>query len=256
MKHLIYVCVFYQKGYILLLELLVKSIMERGHINPATTDILIMTSPEFKPLIETALASFQLPFQYHVLPLKTMMEAACCRLNIFDYEHVAKYDTILYLDTDILVNSNVNVLFQQKIAADKLYAVEEDIIECGYFGGARYFDFSKIDKKTPGFSSGVLYFCNSPEMRSLFSLIKAHIHDDIYVKKNSIDTCMDQPFIVFNAINENKYDNQFLKLYAENRPTTLTKERIIYHFSGGPGKYMDKFRYMNHFLEMMLNEPV
>jgi hypothetical protein len=230
--------------------------MERGHINSATTDILIMTSPEFKPLIEDALARFQFSFQYHLLPLQTMMEAACARLNIFDYEHIEKYDTILYLDTDILINSDVNVLFNQKIATDKLYAVEEDTIECGYFGGARYFDFSKIDKNTPGFSSGVLYFCNSPEMRSLFSLIKAHIHDDIYVKKNSIDTCMDQPFIVFNAINENKYDNQFMKLYAENRPTALTKERIIYHFSGGPGKYVDKIIYMMSFLEKMLKEPV
>jgi hypothetical protein len=215
-----------------------------------------MTSPEFKPIIEDALATFQFNFQYHLLPLQTMMEAACARLNIFDYEHVGQYDTILYLDTDVLVNSDVNVLFQQKIATDKLYAVEEDIIECSYFGGERYFDFSKIDKKTPGFSSGVLYFCNSPEMRSLFSLIKAHIHDDIYVKKNTIDTCMDQPFIVFNAINENKYDNQFLKSYVEMRPTAITKERIIYHFSGGPGKYMDKFRCMSHFLEMMLKERV
>jgi hypothetical protein len=254
MKHLIYVCVFYQKGYINLLELLTHSIMKRGHINPATTDILIMTSPEFKPLIKDTLEYLEFNFQYHILPLKTMMEAACCRLNIFDYEHIEKYDTILYLDTDVLINSDVNVLFQQKIATDKLYALEEGDIECGYFGGERYFDFSKIDKKTPGFSSGVLYFCNSPEMRSLFSLIKAHIHDDIYVKKNSIDTCMDQPFIVFNAINEKKYDNQFLKPYVEMKPTALTKERIIYHFSGGPGKYMDKIMYMRHFLKMMLNE--
>jgi acetyltransferase-like isoleucine patch superfamily enzyme len=106
-------------------------------------------------------------------------------------------------------------MLNQTIAADKLYALEEGTIEVGFWGGDRYFDFSKIDKNTTAFSSGVLYFCNSPEMKSLFTLIRTHVHDDIYVKKNKIDACFDQPLIVFNAINENKYNNQFLKPYVE-----------------------------------------
>jgi lipopolysaccharide biosynthesis glycosyltransferase len=107
--NLIYMCVFHQESYINLLKLLVTSISVKGNINKNTTDILIITSPIFQPLIQKDLESINLPLHYFILNLNTLMESSCCKLKIFSYEQINKYQKILYLDTDVLVNSDVNL---------------------------------------------------------------------------------------------------------------------------------------------------
>jgi lipopolysaccharide biosynthesis glycosyltransferase len=62
---------------------------------------------------------------YYILDVKSLFDAGCTRLNIFKYENIEKYKKILYLDTDILLNSNVNVLFDIDLSPEKLYALQE-----------------------------------------------------------------------------------------------------------------------------------
>ena len=231
--NLIYMCVFHQHSYINLLQLLITSISIKGNINKDTTDILIITSPEFLPLICEKLESFNLSINYYLLDLYTLFDAGCSRLQIFKYENIHKYNTILYLDTDILLNSDVNVLFNLQISSKKIYALEEGNIG-GEYWGYELFDFSKYDKNTPAFTSGILLFNNSECMKLLFDSIQSHIVDYIYNKKNYVPICFDQPFIVYNAVSQNKYDNQVLKKYVENNPSVVSSEKIIYHFPGGP----------------------
>jgi lipopolysaccharide biosynthesis glycosyltransferase len=243
-------CVFHQESYIQLLKLLITSISVKANFNTNTTDILIITSPSFQPLIQKELEGFDLPLHYYILDLHTLFEAACARLNIFKYEHIHKYDTILYLDTDILLNSDVNVLFNLDLSTEKIYALEEGCIGHTYWG-QQFFDFTNCNSNTTAFTSGILLFRNSDSIKSLFDAIQLHIVDYIYTKKNSVPSCMDQPFIVYNAISQNKYDNQLLKKYAENRPNTITSEKIIYHFSGGLGSYASKLPKMSAFWTQM-----
>ena len=65
--NLIYFAVFYQENYIQLLKLLVESIAINGNFNKNTTDILIMTSPAFKPIIEKELKYFTRIFKEYNL---------------------------------------------------------------------------------------------------------------------------------------------------------------------------------------------
>ena len=144
--NLIYICVFHQESYINLLKLLLLSIHIKGNINKKTTDILIITSSKFQSLIKKELSNFKLHVLYYILNLNTLFEAGCARLNIFKYSNINKYNTILYLDTDILINSDVNVLFKLKLSPNKIYALEEGNI--GHeFWGSQFFDFTKYDKK-------------------------------------------------------------------------------------------------------------
>jgi FkbM family methyltransferase len=103
------------------------------------------------------------------------------------------------------------------------------------------------------FTSGIILFRNSDCIKVLFDTIKAHATD--YIKYNAIPICLDQPFIVYNAISQNKYDNQLLKLYAENNPSIANEEKIIYHFPGGPGHYDSKVAKMANFWENMNKIP-
>lgn len=236
--NLIYICVFHKQDYIKLLKLLITSISVKANISEKI-DILILTSPSFQPIIQNELKEFNLPLYYYILDLHTLYEAACARLTIFKYNNINKYDKILYLDTDILINSDINVLFNLELSFEKLYALKEGVIGHEYWGG-KLFDFSKYNKDLPGFSSGILLFKNSDSIKSLFDTIQEHIPND------PISVCLDQPFIVYNAISQNKYDNTLMESYAQNNPSK-DSHKIIYHFPGCPGDSESKLSKMQKF---------
>jgi len=224
------------------------SISEKSNINIKTTNILIVTCNKFKSLIQKELETFVIPIDYYMLELDTLFQAGCARLDIFKYERISQYDTILYLDTDILINSDINVLFTLDLSTEKLYALKEGQIGQGGHG-MEFFDFTKYDVNQSAFTSGILLFRNSNTIKELFTTIQLHIDEYIYKGKNKIPGCLDQPFIVYNAISQNKYDNELLCAYAENNPTCMTSDKIVYHFPGGPGNYQSKYDKMTDFLK-------
>jgi hypothetical protein len=189
------------------------------------------------------------------------MEASCCKLKIFQYEDVDKYEKILYLDTDVLINSDINVLFDTPVSPDKLYVLEEG--HTGHeFWGSQFFhpEFtcpeSDIQKITPheramvqtAFSAGVFYCINSPSMKKLFQ----DTNDHIAAYTGQIPTCLDQPFLVYNSFIQEKYENQMMKSYMENNPNGLDSSKIIYHFPGGPGNFHSKYHKMSYFWNKMV----
>lgn len=253
--NLIYVSIFHNTSYVNLLKLLVTSINQNAYLDRNTTEILILTSPSIQTLIQKELEEFDLPIFYYILDVRTLFGAGCARLHIFKYESISKYDKILYLDTDILLNSNVNTLFDLDLSSDKLYALEEGTIGEAHWG-SQFFDLAKTpyNKNMSAFTSGILLFRNSDSMQNLFNIINLHITDYIYIQHNNIPTCLDQPFIVYNAISNNKYDNQLLKMYVENNPSSVSSEKIVYHFPGCPGAYDSKISKMAAFWKIMNNK--
>jgi len=250
--NLIYMCVFHQEGYIQLLKLLITSIFVKANIDPTTTHLLIYTSATFQPLIEKELAhTASLPIHYTLMELDSVMKASCCKLNIFKYDKIDTYDKILYLDTDVLINSDMNVLFGHDISPEKLYALEEGTMGHDYWCG-KLFGTPYVGSTMRAFSAGVFYFRNSEPMRTLFAAILAHIQDYVYEKRRPPPICLDQPFVVYNAFQQNKYDNQMMKAYLENNPSAVSPEKIIYHFPGGPGQYLSKNAKMSAFWEKMI----
>jgi lipopolysaccharide biosynthesis glycosyltransferase len=205
---------------------------------------------EFQPIIAKRLQQYNLPLLYHILDIHTIFEAGCARLHIFEYEHIQRYHKILYLDTDILIHSNINVLFAEHIAEDKLYALEEGVLDNGNWGGP-FFDFSIYERDRTAFTSGILYFKNHPIIQGLFRDILNHIQEYIYRDKNEVPGCLDQPFIVYQAVIQNKYDNQMMKKYAENNPEHVDAQKIIYHFCGGVGIFSNKYKKMTEFWPKM-----
>lgn len=246
--NLIYMCVSYQENYINLLKLLINSINVKANLNSETTHILIMTTPKFHELILKELINFNLPIKYYLLELNTLMEASCYKLKIFEYENIDKYNKILYLDTDVLINSDINILFNKEISDKKIYALEEGNIGHDYWGGENFFDFNIYNKNTIAFSAGVFLFINSIYIKDLFKDTNKHI-----INKKHIPSCLDQPYLVYNSVIQDKYDNQFMKDYLENNPSEINDKIIIYHFPGGPGCYSSKIDKMTKFWEKINN---
>jgi len=245
-RNLVYISIFYNTDYILLFELLLGSIHRFGGLD-THTDLLVLTHPSLEKEIQNYLAFKNMYAYFYFLDFTTLFHSAIARLFLFEWEHISNYITILYLDTDILINGSLSDIFAVSIEQGILYALEEGQIGDSFWGGD-LFDFSVWDPKKTGFTSGVLLFKNTYEIQSLFVKIVEHIHKDIFIEKKPVPATLEQSYIIYHAYTENRYNTQLLKKYVENN-AKYPEDKIIYHFPGGPGGFSNKYLKMLEFLK-------
>ena len=249
-RNLIYTSLFIKEEYNDLTELLLKSIHMFSNINRNTTDIVIYTSSKFAQELCKRVGHLNLPIYFHTFDdgeLRCIFQLCCLRLQIFKNGFAHNYGKILYLDTDVLINSDINALFDLELDDDKLYALEEGKIDF-FFWGDNFFDFENIDKNTTAFSSGVMLFKNTPQIIELFENINDHIWYTLNTDQSRI-LFYDQPFIVYNAISRGKYNNQLLKGLVENNPGEVSLKTIVCHFPGTVGDVESKANKMKTYME-------
>jgi predicted O-methyltransferase YrrM len=257
-RNLIYCCVFENRNYLKLAKLLVESLNMNGSLDEST-DVLVMTHPSFEEeLLRTVKLSHKQLLTY-TLEKSSLFEAGCARLDIFSYPHIDKYDKILYIDTDILFEDSPSRLFNIDIYDNKMYVYSEGTVSDPYHG-KHYWNLNGIDPQTTAFTTGVLFFRNGEPIRTLFSEIKNHIHEDIHVNKGYIPGCLDQPFIVYNTIIRNLHDGLLLSSHMRNLPYENlngkpksshfkpAERHVLYHFFGGLGDFNNKYSRMTDFI--------
>lgn len=258
-RNLIFVCVFHNEEYIALLELLLQSIHLYGEIDNVMTDILIYTTSSFLyriqaikvPLINTRIV-VQDAYQ-------SVTESCRARLDLFqilDKTPYIHYDTVLYLDTDILVVGPLTPIFQlvdqNEAESTFLYALEEGTMQThdpywDYYGKTLFpeSEWPALEDQT-AFSSGILLFRPSSTMRVLFETISKDIVQRPICK-------FDQPYIVHHAIRTKQMNNQALKPYAilfqDLQTNTNTQNLSLIHFAGGVGVTGHKRQNMQGFLD-------
>lgn len=246
-KNILYTCVFSNKHFIKLLELLLISIKEFGNLKN-DIDILVLTHPDFKNDIEKLCQNIKINVIIYCMDFNTVPEAKSARLYIFNIPFIDNYDKILYVDTDIIITNDLQNIFKYEIT-DKLYVVEECDISGDYFG-KEFFNFNEIDPKTPAFNSGVLYFKPCETIKVLFKEILEHI-----LTFSKFGSHVDQPFFNYHTISKNLNDTSFLYKYSTNNPHNYisNKQLCICHFAGN---YNDngKYNHMCDFLEKILND--
>ena len=239
----IFICVFNQEKYVDMLLMLLESIFIYGNLDD-NTQILIYTSTAFMNIIKQS-HLFNEKIKFEINDTYNDIEKACkARLDLFNLASVKNYNKILYLDTDILVKDNINKVFDV-CEEEFLYTLEEGEIDSDTdFWGKSLFGnelYNYKDKKA--FTSGMLLFKNCEKIRYLFN----KINEDI-INIPFYNVCHDQPFIVYNAFKYNLYNNQILKSLAVNNDKNIHSDKVIHHFSGGPGVYAHKIYDMTIFL--------
>ena len=249
-KHLVYMCVFHTETYLELLNILMLTVKL---FSRTEMDFLVYTSPKFLPAIQRLSSMIGIPIYTHTFDWTTQHEAGCARLYIFEYPHIAQYEKILYIDTDIVVQNDLTTLFADDLD-DMIYALEEETIEKEWMGGW-FFDFQTIDKNTPGINSGILLFKNTEFVRTLFQEIRAHISQR-KASKMIMPDCMDQPFLCYHVIRQAKHNTTYLapfaQLFARSPPPFPTEPTsvILCHFAWPLGKAEHKkkrmLEYMSH----------
>ena len=245
----IFVCVFNQEKYVEMFFLLLESIFIYGKLDD-NTNILVYTSSLFmnkiknNRLFNNAKMIFEINDEYNNI------DKSCkARLDLFNLSSIKKYNKILYLDTDILVKDDINKVFD--ICKENiLYTLEEGRInnKNNFWGNVLFGnEINNYNDKT-AFTSGILLFNNCTQIKDLFD----KINEDMINRPYNL-SCMDQPYIVYNAFKYNLYNNKILKSVVVNRNHNIHSNKIIHHFPGGPGNYGHKLVSMNNFLDKIKN---
>ena len=239
----IFICVFFQKEYVLMVELLLESLFNYGKMDNHT-NLLIYTSTPFMKLIMEHSFFNCLKVQFEINDNYQNIASACkARLDLFNLPSIKKYNKILYLDTDILVKDRINKVFDV-CKEELLYVLGEGQIT-GYEWGDTLFgaEVSNYPDKL-AFSSGVLLFLNCEKIRFLFR----KINEDITTRYHSF---YDQPFIVYNAFKYNLYNNTLLETVVVNNDQNIHSDKVIHHFPSGPGIHQPKIEIMTNFLNRL-----
>ena len=250
---LVYFCVFFNPDYFRLVQLLMKSV--HLYSETKTIDFLVLTTEDFHSKVYELCASLGIYIKIFTLPLKTIFQAACARLNIFDYEGLSKYNTMLYLDTDIIVKGNLETFFGLRLE-ERIYAIESGTIHSPSFG-AQFFNRG-ANPAIKGFNSGTLLFPNSLKIRDVFSRIRGHC--DSYADSGAaIPYCMDQPFINYHFIKSGLYDNTLLNplvsLFEGYDAVKNVGTSIVCHFSFPIGNSGHKHNRMSKYFIELLEAP-
>ncbi len=242
--NLVYSCVFFNRNYLNLVDLLLQSYVKFVSQNDPIKYV-ILTSEAFKKDIEDMFIKYNINGDIMIYDFNSVFESSCARVYIFDYPDIMSYDKIMYLDTDVLVTNNLNKIFNLELK-DKLYAVQEGTT-ADVLWGAQFFNNGL---NIPAFNAGVLLFPNSEPIRNLITKIRTHIEDH---KKEGkpIPICLDQPFIVYHAITDNMYDNQSVKDLIHINPEG-NNGQCVSHFAGGPGHYEPKIVKMEQYIRGFL----
>jgi len=255
MKNLLYFCVFYNNNYFKLLNLLLTSLRFFSKID--SFDILILTSENMRSEVEELSKKLKINIKIQIFDFKTIFQAACARLFIFDYPEIYNYEKILYIDTDIIIKKDLSIIFDLQID-NLLYALEQGTINSLNFG-KQFFNFDKINPNTTGINSGTLLFKNCLKIRNLFSRMIGHINAYTDSKVTTPYT-MDQPFINYHAISSEMYNNKllnpYISLYEDTDTVTNYDTSIICHFSYPIGNFNHKFDRMKTFLTKILESSV
>ena len=208
-RNLVYMCVFHNKDYVELLRILLSTI--KFYSNLENIYLLVFTSEDFKSHVDNLAVLLNINIKTKIFNFTTMHEASCARLFIFDYDNIENYDKVLYLDTDIIIQGDLAILFAQDIE-DRVYAMKEGTIEHEYHGGW-FFDFSVVNKDTTGMNGGILLFKPSSAIRKIFGEINGHIQS-MKDEGKPLPACLDQPFLNYHLVKNDRHQTGFLEKYG------------------------------------------
>lgn len=173
-NNLIYYSIYFDNGYIDLLEISLRSILNHAK---QTFDILLITDKKTKEKIHENPFLKNINFLYHITetPFDGVM-ASQNKTKIFEFKNINDYQHILYLDCDIVVTSDINQILAEKLESNKLYTARNINLFYGHLRTIHYgfeilsdaFIDEMLQKKQPPFNAGQFLFQNSLRMREHF----------------------------------------------------------------------------------------
>jgi hypothetical protein len=116
---LIYYTVYFNKGYIELFDLSVKSLLKNSS---KPFDILVITDTETKELVAKTEAAKIKDLKYFVTASPVDgVDASKKKVDIFEYPEIAEYSKVIFLDCDIVAQKSIDTFLDLEIKSEVLY---------------------------------------------------------------------------------------------------------------------------------------
>jgi lipopolysaccharide biosynthesis glycosyltransferase len=252
-KNLIYYTIFFDKGYIELLNKSILTILKHGKVN---FDLLLITDEATKEKIE--LQPFIKKIKPKYLLLKTPMdgvEASQYKTRIFEYSEINDYRNILFLDCDIICLKDVNTIFNSKLEDNLLYTARNTNLNYGHHKtihhGFVYLDdkhvFEMAQAKQMPFNAGQFLFKNTSKIQKHFENLNWFIvnwageyffeqaYMNYYFCKAyaTDDTILNEKMSIISTTNDMKFE--------------ITKNTCLVHFIAPPLDAKTKLDFIDNF---------
>lgn len=252
-KNLIYYTVYFDSGYVDLLELSINSIKEKSKIN---FDILIITDQATRELILKREFSQKTKLNFFITETpKDGWEASRNKLLIYDYKKINSYNKILFLDCDIICRSDISDIFNMHLDDGILYTASpenisyEDHLSIYYgfpFLGDHYVKDMKNLYQMP-FNAGQFLFKNCWEMQNNFNKVNKLIK--MWVGEYFFEQCfMNYYFCKKNLTNFSSLKRYISVITIEYDEMDAIEKYPLIHFSAPPTNASKKIEFIKKYL--------
>ena len=235
-RNLLYYSVYFDSGYADLLCLSLETIFK--HTKP-NFDVLIITDQPTKELLETqAIIEWVNPKFYITETPEDGVEASQNKLRIFEYEHIATYQKVLFLDADIVATEDISGLFSLELDPEKIYSIpggdgDPKLFRTLYHGfkelAVSFVEKAQKKGQVP-FNAGQFMFANSSRM-------SAHFENLLWFISNwPGDYFFEQSFMCYYFAHMAKIDVELLGNYIliTDSDQEILIEKPLVHFTRPP----------------------
>lgn len=251
-ENLIYFSVYFDEGYVELINNNLLSILKYSTIN---FDVLIITDEITQNLINQQPFVKQIKPKYHITstPLDGV-EASKNKILIYDYIDIDTYDKILFLDCDIVAMGDIASIFSICDDNEKLYTVTGKNVTFNhhriFFHG---FDVVKQDfilEMTEAtqypFNAGQFIFRNCTKMRKHFSNLKWFMRE--WPGKYFFEQAFMCYYFCKAKITSNIINNKIALMSTVFNNTCDLQNKILIHFTAPPLNAYKKINFIKDFL--------
>jgi len=254
--NLVYTLVnFNTRDYLEMFKVFLKSLVL---FSKPDFDLLIITDNATKKDIEklTDLKILKNVFYLTVPTDKDLYHALLRKCDIVGFQDFDKYDKIMYLDCDIIVQNDINKLFKLvKAKPNKLYAPEEGSLNGKYWTLNSYKknDFKKLNELgIHSFNSGTMIFKPSKEMKKHFENVKK-----MALEYKGAHHFYDQSFLNYYFNIRNLSSTDYITDHVVLFPDTAKfyPYKTILHVAG-IGRYKEKAKIMKKYLDQIIQVKI
>lgn len=254
-KNLIYYTIFFNKGYVELLDKSVSSILDKGVPN---FDLLLITDEDTKRVIELMPFTKRISPKYLILDTPVDgVEASQNKVRVFEYEGIDEYDKILFLDCDVVCLQDIKTIFNCDLEHDTLYTARNSNLGVGHLKsfhhGFEFLDNSYIREMTIArqmpFNAGQFLFRNSDRMR-------IHFDNVCWFMTNwAGEYFFEQAFMCYYFCKAYMADDTVLQKYMSIISTSttseynITEDTCLVHFIAPPLDAKTKIKFIDFFLK-------
>ena len=245
--NLVYTLVNYNtKDYIEMFKIFLKSLV---YFSKPNFELLIITDDITKSKIQKIKEIKEIKkVHYLIVPFDNDLYHALLRkCDITEFKGFNDYDKIMYLDCDIIVQNDINKLFDiVKAQPNKLYAPAEGTLDGKYWTLNSYKkdDFERLRKNgINSFNSGTMLFKPSEQMKRHFQNVKKLALD--YKGKHFYDQTFLNYYFNTNKISSTKYISDYVLLFPD--VSKYYPYKTILHIAG-IGRYKEKAKIMRKYL--------